>query len=154
MATHALRYCASPRLALFLFVLPHLLFSQQPSELFHNNCAGCHGEDARGSAKAPGLAMNQRVAGQSPEQLSAFLAQGNIAGGMPSFADLSARLLPSVVSILTHLIGLRKKKTAKPAPKARVETEGPKAKTNPVVRVAGYAWQLYKFYRRVRPHFM
>jgi hypothetical protein len=62
--------------------------------------------------------------------------------------------LPSVVSILTHLIGLRKKKTAKPAPKARVETEGPKAKTNPVVRVAGYAWQLYKFYRRVRPHFM
>jgi PQQ-dependent dehydrogenase (methanol/ethanol family) len=78
--------------ALFLFCLPQPLFSQQSSgqELFHKNCAGCHGSDARGSAKAPGLAMNQRVAGQSPEQLSAFLEQGNIAGGMPSFSDLSA----------------------------------------------------------------
>ena len=77
--------------ALLLFLLPQPLRSQQSSQaLFQKNCAGCHGEDARGSAKAPGLAMNQRVAGQSPEELSAFLEQGNIAGGMPSFADLSA----------------------------------------------------------------
>jgi len=77
---------------LFPFLLPRALLSQQSSsqELFHKNCAGCHGEDARGSAKAPGLAMNQRVAGQSPEELSAFLERGNIAGGMPSFSDLSA----------------------------------------------------------------
>ncbi len=75
-----------------LLLLPQHLLSQQSSSqtLFQKNCAGCHGEDARGTAKAPGLAMNQRVAGQTPEQLSAFLAQGNIAGGMPSFADLSA----------------------------------------------------------------
>jgi PQQ-dependent dehydrogenase (methanol/ethanol family) len=78
--------------ALFVFLLPQPLLSQQssPQELFRKNCASCHGEDARGSAKAPGLAMNQRIAGQSPEQLSAFLEQGNIAGGMPSFSDLSA----------------------------------------------------------------
>ena len=76
--------------AFLLFLLSQPLLSQQSTELFRKNCAGCHGEDARGSAKAPGLAMNQRVAGQSPEQLSAFLAQGNIAGGMPSFSDLSA----------------------------------------------------------------
>jgi PQQ-dependent dehydrogenase (methanol/ethanol family) len=77
--------------ALLLLLLPQHLLSQQSSSqtLFQKNCAGCHGEDARGTAKAPGLAMNQRVAGQTPEQLSAFLAQGNIAGGMPSFADLS-----------------------------------------------------------------
>ncbi len=78
--------------AVFFFLLPQLLLAQQSSSqtLFQKNCAGCHGEDARGSAKAPGLAMNQRVAGQSPEQLSAFLEQGNVAGGMPSFSDLSA----------------------------------------------------------------
>ena len=107
MAAHALRYCTSPRLclALFLFLLPQPLLSQQssPQELFYNNCAGCHGEDARGSAKAPGLAMNQRVAGQSPEQLSAFLAQGNIAGGMPSFADLSAAARASLAKYLRRL---------------------------------------------------
>jgi glucose dehydrogenase len=34
--------------------------------------------------------MNQRIAGQSPEELSAFLERGNVAGGMPSFSDLSA----------------------------------------------------------------
>jgi len=77
-------------LALFLFLLPLSMLSQQSTELFRKNCAGCHGEDGRGSAKAPGLAMNQRVAGQSPEQLSSFLEQGNIAGGMPSFSDLSS----------------------------------------------------------------
>jgi PQQ-dependent dehydrogenase (methanol/ethanol family) len=79
-------------LALLLFLLPQSLHSQQwsPEELFHKNCAGCHKEDARGSAKGPGLAMNQRVAGQSPEQLTAFLERGDIAGGMPSFSDLSA----------------------------------------------------------------
>ena len=93
MAPHALRYRALPRwslvwrcevsvsstrlFALFLFFLPQPLLSQQSSsqELFHKNCAGCHGEDARGTAKAPGLAMNQRVAEQSTEQLSTFLEQ-------------------------------------------------------------------------------
>ena len=90
-------------LVLFLFLLPQSLLSQQSSELFQKNCAGCHGEDARGSAKAPGLAMNQRVAGQSPEQLSAFLEQGNIAGGMPSFSDLSAADRAALAKYLRRL---------------------------------------------------
>jgi len=91
--------------AFLLFLLSQPLLSQQstPQELFRKNCAGCHGEDARGSAKAPGLAMNQRVAGQSPEQLSAFLAQGNIAGGMPSFSDLSATDRSALAAYLRRL---------------------------------------------------
>src|ERR1700730_1424826 len=78
--------------ALLLFLLPEPLRSQESSsqELFHTRCAGCHGEDARGTAKAPGLAMNQRIAGQSPEELSTFLERGNAAGGMPSLSDVSA----------------------------------------------------------------
>ncbi len=112
MAPRALRYNASPRWslaccigALFLFLLPRPLLSQQTSSqaLFQKNCAGCHGEDARGSAKAPGLAMNQRVAGQTPEELSAFIAQGNIAGGMPSFADLSAADRAALAKYLRRL---------------------------------------------------
>jgi PQQ-dependent dehydrogenase (methanol/ethanol family) len=91
--------------ALLLFLLSQPLLSQPstPQELFRKNCGGCHGEDARGSAKAPGLAMNQRVAGQSPEQLSAFLAQGNIAGGMPSFSDLSAADRSALAKYLRRL---------------------------------------------------
>ena len=44
------------------FALLLFLSSQQ---LFNDHCASCHGEDARGTAKGPGLAMNPRVAEQS-----------------------------------------------------------------------------------------
>jgi PQQ-dependent dehydrogenase (methanol/ethanol family) len=60
-------------------------------QLFNTHCATCHGADAHGTAKGPGLAANPRVAEQSAEQLAAFLEQGNIAAGMPSFADLAAK---------------------------------------------------------------
>ena len=108
MAPRALRYCAFPRWSLaccVLFLLPQPLLAQQSlsQALFQKNCAGCHGDDARGSAKAPGLAMNQRVAGQTPEELSAFIAQGNIAGGMPSFADLSAADRAALAKYLRRL---------------------------------------------------
>ena len=64
--------------------------SQQSPGLFARNCASCHGDNARGTAKAPGLEMNSRVAEQSVDQLSSFLERGNVAAGMPSFADLPA----------------------------------------------------------------
>lgn len=79
-------------IALLLLLLPWQLFAQQlsPQQLFRGNCAACHGEDARGTAQGPGLAMNPRVAEQSPDQLRDFLERGNAASGMPSFADLPA----------------------------------------------------------------
>ncbi|MEP6914935.1 MAG: PQQ-binding-like beta-propeller repeat protein [Acidobacteriota bacterium] len=61
-----------------------------PQQLFISHCAGCHGEDARGTAKGPALAMNPRVAAQSADQLRAYLERGNVSDGMPSFADLPA----------------------------------------------------------------
>ena len=72
-------------LALLLLLTARQLFPQQ---VFTNRCAPCHGEDARGTAKGPGLAMNPRVAEQSAEQLRAYLERGNPGAGMPSFADL------------------------------------------------------------------
>jgi PQQ-dependent dehydrogenase (methanol/ethanol family) len=78
--------------ALILFLLPQQLQCQQlqSQQTFAKNCGGCHGEDGRGTSKGPGLAMNPRVAEQSPQELSAYLEHGNIAAGMPSFSDLSA----------------------------------------------------------------
>jgi PQQ-dependent dehydrogenase (methanol/ethanol family) len=69
----------------FAFLL--FLSTQQ---MFQEHCASCHGADARGTAKGPGLAMNSRVAEQSAEEISAFLEHGNVANGMPSFGDLSS----------------------------------------------------------------
>jgi PQQ-dependent dehydrogenase (methanol/ethanol family) len=78
---------------LLLLLLPQQLRSQPlvgQQELFTKNCAACHGEDARGTSKGPGLTLNPRVAEQSAEQLRSYLERGNIAAGMPSFADLPA----------------------------------------------------------------
>ena len=58
--------------ALLFFLLPGQVLPQQaPPQAFNVNCAGCHGEDARGTAKGVGLAANPRVAAQSAEQLRA-----------------------------------------------------------------------------------
>lgn len=83
-----------------------LLFSAQPllaQQLFAAQCASCHGDDARGTAKAPGLAMNPRVAEQSAAQLLAYLERGNPAAGMPSFANLPAADLSSLVKYLRRI---------------------------------------------------
>jgi PQQ-dependent dehydrogenase (methanol/ethanol family) len=87
-------------LAILFLLSGQPLLSQQ---LFANRCAPCHGENARGTAKAPGLAMNPRVAAQSPAQLRAYLERGNSGAGMPSFADLPAADLTSLANYLRRL---------------------------------------------------
>ena len=88
-------------LALFVLLSVQPLLSQQ--QLFANHCAPCHGDNARGTAKAPGVAMNPRVAAQSPAQLRAYLERGNTAAGMPSFAGLPAADLTSLANYLRRL---------------------------------------------------
>jgi PQQ-dependent dehydrogenase (methanol/ethanol family) len=80
--------------------------AEQPraaQQVFATNCAGCHGEDALGSAKGPSLAMNPRVSRQTAEQLLAYLQHGNTAAGMPSFSDLPADELTTVARYLRRL---------------------------------------------------
>ena len=72
-------------------------------ELFHRHCASCHGDDARGTAKGPGLVANPRVAAQSTEELRSFIERGNPAAGMPAFADLSSADLISLTNYLRTL---------------------------------------------------
>lgn len=84
---------------LLLFAAPQLPAQQS----FATRCAGCHGEDARGSAKAPGLAANPRVAAQSVEQLRAYLERGNPGAGMPSFSDLPAADLLALARYLRRI---------------------------------------------------
>jgi PQQ-dependent dehydrogenase (methanol/ethanol family) len=72
-------------------------------EIFHGQCAGCHGDDAQGTAKGPGLAGNPRIATQSTEQIRGFLQRGNPAAGMPAFADLPATELLTLAEFLRSL---------------------------------------------------
>jgi len=86
--------------ALLLIVFIRPLLAQ---EAFTRHCASCHGEEARGTAQGPGLAMNPRVAEQSVEQLQAYLEHGNPGAGMPSFAGLPAADLLSLAKYLRRL---------------------------------------------------
>lgn len=76
------------------------LSGQQP---FATHCAACHGEDGRGTAKGPGLAMNPRVAVQSVAQLRSYLERGNVSAGMPSFSDLPPADLQALARYLLRL---------------------------------------------------
>ena len=67
-------------------------------ELFQKNCAGCHGSDAQG------LRANAHLAGQTVEQLQAYLRRGNPAAGMPAFNDLPAADLALLAGYLHSLI--------------------------------------------------
>ena len=101
--------------ALIPLLLPLACFAQQPAsqqpasqqpsgqQLFRANCAGCHGDDAKGTAQGPGLAMNPRVAEQTAGQLREFLNHGNPGAGMPSFADLPTAQKASLASYLRSL---------------------------------------------------
>ena len=72
-------------------------------QVFIKHCATCHGDEARGSAKGPGLAMNPRVARQSAEELRAYLQRGNVNAGMPAFADVPADELTAIVRYLRRI---------------------------------------------------
>src|SRR5579859_531507 len=105
-----------------------LLLFLSPEQLFVNHCASCHGADARGTAKGPGLNLNPRVAEQSVEQLRAFLRQGNIAGGMPSFADLTAHDLTELAEYLRVLnMGTAAGPMTSPEPTRRISWGPPRS---------------------------
>src|SRR5260370_5531675 len=75
----------------------------QAPPLFAVQCAGCHGDEGLGTAQGPALAMNQRVGDRSTEGLAAYIQRGNPAAGMPSFADLTASDLSTLVGFLRSL---------------------------------------------------
>ena len=89
------------RIAVGLLLAP-LLAGSSGSEVFAGHCAGCHGSDARGTGKGPGLAANPRLGGQSAEQLRALIQRGFPASGMPSF-ELPAAELEAVASYVHEL---------------------------------------------------
>jgi PQQ-dependent dehydrogenase (methanol/ethanol family) len=91
-------------LLLLSLFFARLQFAQSRApRIFSTNCGGCHGDDGQGTSKGPALAINQRVAEQSSEQLGAYLERGNVTAGMPSFSDLSAADRTALVRYLRRL---------------------------------------------------
>ena len=85
----------------------------QAPPIFALQCAGCHGDEGLGTAKGPALAMNPRVADQSADQLAAFITRGDVALGMPSFADLAPG---ERATLARYVLRLNAETITKPAP--------------------------------------
>jgi PQQ-dependent dehydrogenase (methanol/ethanol family) len=85
------------RLALLsaLLLLPLSLRAADGKKVFIERCAGCHGADARGGGKAPGIAGNPHLSGQSIDQLRELIRTGFPNSGMPAF-DLPHEELTAV----------------------------------------------------------
>ncbi|MFN7995950.1 MAG: PQQ-binding-like beta-propeller repeat protein [Bryobacteraceae bacterium] len=89
------------KVAPFLLCLP-LLAATEGKEVFASRCAGCHGQDARGTGKGPGLAANPHLAGHSREQLRSVIRNGFPNSGMPAF-DLPAPELEAIAGYVHDL---------------------------------------------------
>ncbi len=73
--------------------------------LFSNNCAQCHGSDARGSYGFPDLTDSEWLYGNSPEQIKASIAEGR-SGAMPPWqAALGDEGIEQVSSYVLSLSG-------------------------------------------------
>ncbi len=84
------------------FLLAPLLAGASGKQIFAAHCAGCHGADARGGGKGPGLAASPRLAGQTVEQLRATIQSGFPASGMPPM-ELPAAELDAVADYVREL---------------------------------------------------
>ncbi len=65
-------------------------------------CAGCHGEDARGTQQGPGLAGNLRVRRRTPLSLRNVIMKGIPSAGMPAF-DLPALTVDALAALVVAL---------------------------------------------------
>src|SRR5436190_10924091 len=69
---------------------------------FAARCAGCHGADARGTDRGPGLAGSRRLRARSTQQLRALIQKGVPASGMPAF-DLPGDELDALAALVHSL---------------------------------------------------
>ncbi|MBL6751966.1 MAG: cytochrome-c oxidase, cbb3-type subunit III [Nevskia sp.] len=68
--------------------------------VFLNNCAGCHGADARGAVGFPNLADNDWLFGGSPEAIVETITHGRQAAMPPIGAGLSAEAVQTLVDFV------------------------------------------------------
>lgn len=72
-------------------------------KIYSAQCAGCHGGDARGTGKGPGLAGSPRLSGNSIDQVRGIIERGFPDSGMPAFSTLAAADLGAVAAYVHSL---------------------------------------------------
>src|SRR5438034_8898764 len=73
------------------------------TKIYAQRCAGCHGADAHGTDKAPGLAGNQRLRDGSVKDLQYLISKGVPGSGIPPFVLPHLVLDSLVLLIRSHI---------------------------------------------------
>jgi PQQ-dependent dehydrogenase (methanol/ethanol family) len=92
----------APRIFTTSILAAALLGAADGKRVFKERCAGCHGEDARGGGKGPGLAGSPRLSGMPADELRGLVQRGSPDAGMPAF-DLPPEELESVARYVRAL---------------------------------------------------
>src|SRR5688572_15911788 len=80
-----------------------VLRAQNPSALqqtYVSRCAGCHGDDGRGTDMGPALSGSPSVRARSAQSLRTVIRNGIPAAGMPAF-DLPADTIDALATMIT-----------------------------------------------------
>lgn len=72
------------------------------AKLFENHCAACHGADAQGKGRKPGL-HSGRIRNAAAGDLQWLLTNGSLKNGMPSWARLPQQQRWQIVTYLKTL---------------------------------------------------
>src|SRR4051794_11724918 len=86
----------------FCFAAALLFTAVAHGQTYSKLCAGCHGDDARGTQQGPGLAGNISVRRRSPQNLRSIIHNGVPAAGMPAF-DLPDATVDELVAFIISL---------------------------------------------------
>jgi len=70
--------------------------------LFHNNCAKCHGADAEGKGSRPSL-KSERLASATDGEIAWIIKNGQTFKGMPSWGGLPEQMRWQLVAYLRSL---------------------------------------------------
>jgi len=106
--------------------------------VFANNCAVCHGSDARGAKGYPNLADNDWLYGGQPDTVLTTILKGRQGVMPPLGAALGEQGVDEVASYVLTLSGRKADQKSADAGKARYMTiciacHGPEGKGNPVM---------------------
>jgi cytochrome c oxidase cbb3-type subunit 3 len=74
--------------------------------LFLNNCAQCHGSDARGAMSFPNLAQGDSMYGRSPEALQTSIAKGRNGVMPPMGANIDPKSAGDIAQYVRAMSGL------------------------------------------------
>ena len=85
------------------------------AQIFDQTCAGCHGDDARGTDRGPAIATMQSVISLSDADLFKVVHDGTTAG-MPPFSQIGDPGITAVVEYLRTLQGVGPGGTARTTP--------------------------------------